>query len=128
MMSSGVIRAPVSVVRRLRIDDVGCLPERAGYPVSQPQLPKLLHLLEEQLAQRRQVKHSSGGGRDFMRPISQEVYGVPRDRVRLSSLLVVLPTSWRGAGRRFFDPGGRPGPGLPGFGAPAGQPMVARMF
>jgi phosphoserine phosphatase len=24
---------------------------------------------------------ASGGGRDFMRPISQEVYGVPRDRV-----------------------------------------------
>ena len=23
----------------------------------------------------------SGGGRDFMRPISQEVYGIPRDRV-----------------------------------------------
>ena len=28
---------------------------------------------------------------------------------------MVLPTSWRGAGRRFFEPGGRPGPGLPGF-------------
>jgi len=28
-----------------------------------------------------------------------------------------LPTSWRVAGRRFFDPGGRPGPGLEGFGA-----------
>ena len=24
---------------------------------------------------------ASGGGRDFMRPISQEVYGIPRDRV-----------------------------------------------
>jgi hypothetical protein len=23
----------------------------------------------------------SGGGRDFMRPVSQEVYGIPRDRV-----------------------------------------------
>jgi len=30
--------------------------------------------------------------------------------------LVVLPTSWWGAGGRFFEPGGRPGPGLPGFG------------
>ena len=30
---------------------------------------------------------------------------------------MVLPTSWRGAGGRLFDPGGRPGPGLPGFGA-----------
>jgi hypothetical protein len=39
-----------------------------------------------------------------------------------------FPTSWRVAGRRFFDPGGRLGPGLPGFGAPAGQPAVARMF
>ena len=29
--------------------------------------------------------------------------------LRVSSLLVVLPTSWRGAGRRFLDPGGRPG-------------------
>jgi phosphoserine phosphatase len=28
---------------------------------------------------------ASGGGRDFMRPISQEVYGVPRDRVIGSS-------------------------------------------
>jgi hypothetical protein len=34
--------------------------------------------------------------------------------------LTVLPTSWRVAGRRFFEPGGRPGPGLPGFGALAG--------
>jgi hypothetical protein len=24
---------------------------------------------------------ASGGGRDFMRPISQELYGIPRDRV-----------------------------------------------
>ena len=36
--------------------------------------------------------------------------------------------SWRGAGRRFFDPGGLPGPGLPGLGAPAGQQAFARMF
>jgi hypothetical protein len=33
-------------------------------------------------------------------------------------LYKLVPTSWRRAGRRFFDPGGRPGPGLPGFGAP----------
>ena len=37
-------------------------------------------------------------------------------------------TSWRGAGWRFFEPGGLPGPGLPGFGAPAGQGTIARMF
>ena len=37
------------------------------------------------------------------------------------ALLVVFPTSWRSAGWRFFDPGGRPGPGLPGFDAPAGR-------
>jgi phosphoserine phosphatase len=29
---------------------------------------------------------ASGGGRDFMRPISQEVYGIPRDRVIGSSI------------------------------------------
>src|SRR6266487_3739652 len=43
-------------------------------------------------------------------------------------LALVLPTLRMGAGRRFFEPGGRPGPGLPGFGAPAGQGMVARML
>jgi phosphoglycolate phosphatase-like HAD superfamily hydrolase len=32
---------------------------------------------------------ASGGGRDFMRPISQEVYGIPRDRVSGSA------TSWQ---------------------------------
>ena len=46
----------------------------------------------------------------------------------VSPRLRVLPTSWRPAGRRFFDPGGRPGPGLPGFGAPAGQAVAWRMF
>ena len=44
-----------------------------------------------------------------------------------SSRLTVLPASWRTAGRRFFEPGGRPGPGLPGFGPSArsgsGWPM-----
>jgi hypothetical protein len=43
-------------------------------------------------------------------------------------LALVLPTLRMGGGRRFFEPGGRPGPGLPGFGAPAGQGMVARML
>jgi hypothetical protein len=33
-----------------------------------------------------------------------------------------------GAGRRFLDPGGRPGPGLPGLGALAGRAAFARMF
>ena len=33
----------------------------------------------------------------------------------------VLPTSHRVAGRRFFDPAGRPGPGREGFGALAGR-------
>src|SRR5690348_17348072 len=47
---------------------------------------------------------------------------------RLSSLLAVLPTSWRGAGRRFLDLGGLPGPGLPGFGALARLGRIARMF
>jgi hypothetical protein len=47
----------MSAARRLRIDDVGCLPQRAGYPVPKPHLLKLLHQLGEQLTQRRQVKH-----------------------------------------------------------------------
>jgi hypothetical protein len=33
-----------------------------------------------------------------------------------------FPTSWRGAGWRFFEPGGRPGPGLPGGVAGDDQP------
>ena len=41
---------------------------------------------------------------------------------------MVLPTSRRGAGRRLREPGGRPGPGLPGFGALAGQVVIGRMF
>jgi hypothetical protein len=46
----------------------------------------------------------------------------------LAVLVVTTCTSWRVAGQRFFDPGGRPGPGLPGFGAPAGWAAFARMF
>src|SRR6266540_1722104 len=42
-----------------------------------------------------------------------------------ASRFVVLPTSWRGAGRRFFDPGGRPGPGLAGDDQPG--PPVRRL-
>ena len=42
-------------------------------------------------------------------------------------LLVLLPTSWRVAGWRFFEPGGRPGPGLPGFGAAARRGSVPWM-
>lgn len=42
--------------------------------------------------------------------------------------LVVLPTSWRVAGRRFFEPDGRPGPGRLGFGARAGQGKLGRRF
>ena len=45
-----------------------------------------------------------------------------------SSRLTVLPTSWRVAGRRFFEPGGRPGPGLPGFGALARSGSAWRML
>jgi transposase len=33
-----------------------------------------------------------------------------------------------GCGSRFFDPGGRPGPGLPGFGTPVRQGRVAWRF
>jgi phosphoserine phosphatase len=41
---------------------------------------------------------ASGGGRDFMRPISQEVYGVPRQRVIGSSTALVWE-SGEGGGR-----------------------------
>jgi len=41
--------------------------------------------------------------------------------------LTVLPTSHRVAGRWFFDPAGRPGPGLEGFGALAGTGSASRM-
>lgn len=40
----------------------------------------------------------------------------------------VLPTSKRGAFCRLVEPSGRPGPGLPGFGALAGRRDFARMF
>jgi phosphoserine phosphatase len=46
---------------------------------------------------------ASGGGRDFMRPISQEVYGVPRQRVIGSSVsLAYLPGE--GGGRLIRKP------------------------
>ena len=48
----------ISADRRLRVDDVGCLPQRAGYPLPRPHLPQLLRQLGDQLAQRRQVQHS----------------------------------------------------------------------
>ena len=38
----------------------------------------------------------SGGGRDFMRPISQEVYGVPRERVIGSALALAYEPGERG--------------------------------
>jgi hypothetical protein len=56
---------------------------------------------------------ASGGGRDFMRPISQELYGVPRQRVIGSS--VSLAWEDDGAGGRLVrnpevDAPRRPGP------------------
>jgi hypothetical protein len=48
----------ISVDWRRRVDDVGCLPQPAGYPLPRPHLPQLLRQLREQLAQRRQVQHS----------------------------------------------------------------------
>jgi hypothetical protein len=38
----------------------------------------------------------SGGGRDFMRPISQEVYGIPRERVIGSAAMLAYTTDARG--------------------------------
>jgi haloacid dehalogenase-like hydrolase len=39
---------------------------------------------------------ASGGGRDFMRPISQEVYGVPRERVIGSAPVFAYTSDRRG--------------------------------
>jgi hypothetical protein len=39
---------------------------------------------------------ASGGGRDFMRPISQEVYGIPRQRVIGSSAALACTSDERG--------------------------------
>ena len=39
---------------------------------------------------------ASGGGRDFMRPISQEVYGIPRERVIGSSAALAYTSDGRG--------------------------------
>jgi phosphoglycolate phosphatase-like HAD superfamily hydrolase len=39
---------------------------------------------------------ASGGGRDFMRPISQEVYGIPRDRVIGSATALAYTSNDRG--------------------------------
>jgi phosphoserine phosphatase len=46
---------------------------------------------------------ASGGGRDFMRPISQEVYGVPRQRVIGSSVSLAWNDDGRG-GRLVHKP------------------------
>jgi hypothetical protein len=39
---------------------------------------------------------ASGGGRDFMRPISREVYGIPRERVIGSSAMLAYTSNERG--------------------------------
>jgi phosphoglycolate phosphatase-like HAD superfamily hydrolase len=39
---------------------------------------------------------ASGGGRDFMRPISQEMYGIPRDRVIGSATTFQYTSDYRG--------------------------------
>jgi hypothetical protein len=39
---------------------------------------------------------ASGGGRDFMRPISQDVYGIPRQRVIGSSVALAYTSDERG--------------------------------
>jgi hypothetical protein len=45
---------------------------------------------------------ASGGGRDFMRPISWDVYGIPRDRV-IGSASTLTYTSGRGGGTITHD-------------------------
>lgn len=49
-------------------------------------------------------------------------------RLYVSLVARTLPTSWRVAGRRFFEPGGRPGPGRDGLGALAGEPVYVHRF
>jgi len=39
---------------------------------------------------------ASGGGRDFMRPISEEVYGIPRERVIGSSSMLAYTSDGQG--------------------------------
>ena len=39
---------------------------------------------------------ASGGGRDFMRPISEEVYGIPRERVIGSSSMLAYTSDGKG--------------------------------
>ena len=52
---------------------------------------------------------ASGGGRDFMRPISQEVYGIPRQRVIGSTTALALCRrhghASRAAGADYLDDG-----------------------
>src|SRR4051794_25936814 len=48
-------------------------------------------------------------------------------RVYASPMARTLPTSCWVAGRRFFEPGGLPGPGRDGFGALAGVPGGCRV-
>jgi hypothetical protein len=48
----------ISAGRRWRVNDVGCLPQRAGYPLSRPHPLQLFGQLGDQLAQWRHVKHS----------------------------------------------------------------------
>src|SRR5262249_28725393 len=49
---------PLLMAWLLRVNKVGCLPERPGYPVPWPQPPKLLHQLGKQVPQGGQVQHS----------------------------------------------------------------------
>jgi len=50
---------------------------------------------------------TSGGGRDFMRPISQEVYGIPRERVIGSSKIIAQLGRREAAGRAPCRPSPR---------------------
>ena len=52
------VTAGGSVLPGRRVDDVRCLPQRAGYLFPEPYLPEFRRYLREQLAQWRQVKHS----------------------------------------------------------------------
>jgi phosphoserine phosphatase len=56
----------------------------------------MIELLDHLAANGFSTYIASGGGRDFMRPISQEVYGIPRQRVIGSSAALAYTSDERG--------------------------------
>jgi len=105
-----VLISLMSAVRR--VDDVGCLPQRTGNPLPRPHLPRLLHQIGEQLAQRRQVSHAGlavgaryapglgalGGEARLVRETADDPVGQPRWTGQLDVLADVGADRRIGAG------------------------------